>query len=494
MRSGSPLLFADASTSLRLSRGAAVGKVRRIARGLYTRDLETAVTDQVRRGWLEITAHFLPGAIVTDRSARQLRPDDNGVLFVVHDRARPLELPGLTIVPRPGHAPLPDDVSSPHGLFAASRPRALLENLLPSRARSGRPPRTLSRREVHEWVMHLLRSEGAARLNGYRDRAREIAPTLGLSGQMEELDRIIGAALGTQQVETESEQLAAAQRGLAFDDHRDRLFFVLFEELSARAPSPRPVLPMDRPRLKTVAFFEAYFSNFIEGTEFTVEEAAQIVFEDAIPANRRADAHDVSGTYEVVSSDAEMKHHLNSVDDFLETLRTRHARLLQARPEMRSGQLKLRPNRVGTTEFVRPELVRGTLARGFELVQRLEDPFARAVMMLFVISEVHPFDDGNGRVARVMMNAELVRADEHRILIPTVFRNEYLSGLRALTHNAQPRALIRVLDFAQRYSMQIDFSSVDAAKRQLEETNAFLDSSLAESRGVRLTLPSVMPR
>ncbi|GAI76162.1 unnamed protein product, partial [marine sediment metagenome] len=29
--------------------------------------------------------------------------------------------------------------------------------------------------------------------------------------------------------------------------------------------------------------------------------------------------------------------------------------------------------------------------------------------IMFVISEIHPFLDGNGRIARVMMNAELVK-------------------------------------------------------------------------------------
>ena len=43
-------------------------------------------------------------------------------------------------------------------------------------------------------------------------------------------------------------------------------------------------------------FFEAYFSNFIEATEFAVEEARQIVFDNVIPPTRAEDAHDVTGT------------------------------------------------------------------------------------------------------------------------------------------------------------------------------------------------------
>ena len=51
---------------------------------------------------------------------------------------------------------------------------------------------------------------------------------------------------------------------------------------------------------------------------------------------------------------------------------------------------------------------------------------------MFLIAEVHPFADGNGRCGRIMMNAELVAANQARVIIPTVYRNNYLSGLKAL--------------------------------------------------------------
>jgi fido (protein-threonine AMPylation protein) len=36
---------------------------------------------------------------------------------------------------------------------------------------------------------------------------------------------------------------------------------------------------------------------------------------------------------------------------------------------------------------------------------------------MFFVSEVHPFLDGNGRLARVVMNAELAAARQMRVLI-----------------------------------------------------------------------------
>lgn len=489
-----PLIFSDAKSSPALSRAAKRGDVRRIARGIFTRDLLSPPAEIVRRSAFEVVGHLCPGAVISDRSALTAQPDAAGNLYVVHPRQRPLALPGLTIIPRAGHGPLADDAPLPYGVWIASRARAWLENLVSSRAVKGRPARTLNRRELHDWIARTARVEGEEKLNAIRDRAREIAPELELTREFEELDKIIGAAIGTQQVETDSEPLRAAQRGERFAERRDEAFAILAAHLAARAPAPRPALASDAGRRALFPFFEAYFSNFIEGTEFTVDEAAEIVFDGRVPPNRPADAHDILGTFRLVSDEAEMRRVPRDLNELTTLLKQRHARILEGRPEKRPGEFKTRANRAGATEFVAPEYVIGTLARGLHHLRGLEDPFARAVMVMFIVSEVHPFDDGNGRTARVMMNAELAAGGETRILIPTAFRNEYLSGLRAMTHNREPGPLTRVLDFAQRYSAQLDLSTRESARRVLEATNAFVDSTEAERSGRRLTLPSELPR
>lgn len=46
------------------------------------------------------------------------------------------------------------------------------------------------------------------------------------------------------------------------------------------------------------------------------------------------------------------------------------------------------------------------------------------------------------------MNAELVAAKQAKIIIPTVFRDDYLGALRKLTRQRQPDAYIRMLNRA----------------------------------------------
>jgi Fic family protein len=103
----------------------------------------------------------------------------------------------------------------------------------------------------------------------------------------------------------------------------------------------------------------------------------------------------------------------------------------------------------------------------------LPDGLARAIFMAFFIAEVHPFVDGNGRIARVFMNAELTAAGQQRIIVPTGFRQNYLNALSGLSHNEHAAGLIRALDFAHRYSSLVDWSDRSRAQRILEATGAF---------------------
>lgn len=369
----------------------------------------------------------------------------------------------------------------------------MVENLLPSRARSGRIARTLSRAELEDWLARLAQEYSAERLGNFRDRARQIAAELDASERFVVLDDLVGVALHTRKVPVRGPLLAARKSRQDWDVARLARFETLASALQARTPTdetPERLAILDVNRTRHAAFFEAYFSNFIEGTEFGVEEAVGIVYDGAIPANRPADAHDVTGTYSLVADSEEMSMVSEDADEFIEILRRRHERIMAGRPDRRPGELKVMPNQAGTYRFVEPGQVVGTLRKAFPLIASLTNPFARALMVMFVVTEIHPFDDGNGRLSRVMMNAELTAAGEHKIIIPTVWRNEFLSAIRRLSREGDTDLIQRVVGYAWRWTAQMDFSDLAIARTMLELTNAFVDSTEAERTGRQLLLPA----
>jgi len=469
------------------------GSVRQLGPKLYTKNLKDAPETIVRRhAWLVIAA-YAPGALIADRTALENAPASDGSVFIISNRKRDITLPGLTIRPRKGPPPLSGDLPFIGGLFLSSTARAYLDNMAPSRRRNGNISRTLNRAEIETRLDDLIRRNGAESVNHLRDETKRIAPLIGREAEFAALDKLIGALLGTRDEEVVTEQGKARKSGHPFDPDRVMLFERLHKELRANAPGHRLARMRSEAGQATLSFFEAYFSNFIEGTEFDVGEAADIVFRNVIPRDRPEDAHDVLGTWRIVSDPIEMFRTPRDAATLNDLMKSRHATLMAARPDKLPGAFKTAINRAGNTVFVSPENVEGTLARGFEYYQSLETPLARAIFMMFLVSEVHPFADGNGRIARIMMNAELSAAGEERIIIPTIFRTNYLSALKAMSLNQNPSPLLRTLDFAQKWVASIEWGELSATQAELARTNAFMDPAEADDAGVRLRISDGMP-
>ncbi len=482
------VFVSDASMVAAVSREVKKGKLRKLASRLYTRNLTAAPELLVKQNLWPLIAAYLPGALISDRTALDYRWAADGSVFLVSGHKRDIELPGVILRPRKGSPPIESDPAFIGTLRIASPARAYLENMRPSRARRG-VARTLTKREIEERLDELTRQGGETALLKLRDDARRVADELDMKPEFQELDGLIGGMLGTRDTPLASPLATARAAGLPYDPHRLDLFQRLHAELAGTPPVTRPARLTDGPAL---GFFEAYFSNFIEGTEFAVDEALDVVFHGRIPKARPEDAHDVLGTWRVVSDAGEMSRLPRSVEELTSLLTARHALIMGGRPDKGPGRLKTAANRVGSTVFVAPDLVKGTLAKGFEFYRSLAAPLHRATFMMFLISEVHPFADGNGRVGRIMMNAELVAAGETRIIIPTVYRNNYLMALRAMSQNGLAGALLRALDFAQRYTAAVDFAALDGAREILTRTNAFADANEAEAKGIHLMLPGAM--
>ena len=462
---------ADRALSSKLQREASAGLVLRVRPGVYTPLINVPVESVVRRNWKVVLEHEIPGAVVSYRSALLGRPDDAGVIIVSKGtRARTISYPGLTVEVRPG-TPLPGDV--PYGaLFVAGEMRWMLECLEAVKASASR---TGPVEAIETYLDKVLLLRGEHKLNELRDAARTFAQTYGREAEFKRLNGIIGALLNTHEThKLSSRQALARATGKPYDPDRVRLFDELF---SALRQTVLPELPEATPTplaRDNFAFFEAYFSNYIEGTTFTLEEAADIIYHGAVITGRTEDTHDILGTYRAATTSPWRNEFPRSAEDFLHWLKSVNALVMSHRPDKLPGEWKTKPNQAGSTLFVQPELVPGTLLEGFARIGGLGSLLAQAFMTMFVVSEVHPFTDGNGRTARLALNCALTSAGLSRILVPTIFREDYLLPLKALSRHANPEPYIGMLSKLQRWSTALHYDQPrNDLQAQLQRCNAF---------------------
>lgn len=470
----------DPSVSRQISLMEKAGKLRKIAPRLYTSNTIDSYENIVRRNIIDILVWRYPNAVISHRSAKEMRPTADGNFYMTTTYSKKItDLPGITINLLKGPAADEDDLPY-NGIYIAGEYRWMLENMQTSR-KGAENSKSLPVGEIESKLEKILLMGGEDKLNAYRDKLRETSERLDMPKEFEKINKIISALLATHSSDVLTTPSAKAMSaGLPFDAGRGELFEILFHAIKDEYFVERANRNKDEESFRLFSFFESYFSNYIEGTEFEIDEAKQIV-DSGIPIPRRdEDSHDILGTFRVLSNRAEMNRVPTSIDELYSILQSRHSILLSGRPHLEPGIFKTKNNRAGNTEFVDYQLVKGTLDFGYKYYSALKDPFARAIFMMFMISEVHPFNDGNGRISRIMMNAELVKADQTRIIVPTVFREDYILALRKLTRQKDPSAYINVMVKLQKFSDNLYGSDFTELKEYLRACNAYEEPSQAK--------------
>lgn len=218
--------------------------------------------------------------------------------------------------------------------------------MTPSRARTG-PARTLGPDVVEKRMDSLCTTHGVRHLNVIRDNARAIAPLIGREKEFDALDAMISMLMQTREARPLLHRAKPALTG--------RLSTGLHWTRRQARRIPANASAIDHSKSRHIAgaragrgFMEAYFSNFIEGTEFAIGEAVEIVFEGRIPENRPADGHDVLGTYLQLVELGQRSAIATDADTFIDEVQERHRNLMTQRPGIQPGVLKTKPIRPAT--------------------------------------------------------------------------------------------------------------------------------------------------
>ena len=100
-----------------------------------------------------------------------------------------------------------------------------------------------------------------------------------------------------------------------------------------------------------------------------------------------------------------------------------------------------------TSRYVPPrwESVRDAMPELFDLLEKESEPGVRAVLGHWLFGYIHPYPDGNGRMARFLMNAMLASGGYPWTIIRVEDRNAYLTALDSASIDMDIRPFARFL-------------------------------------------------
>ena len=193
-----------------------------------------------------------------------------------------------------------------------------------------------------------------------------------------------------------------------------------------------------------------YDSNAIEGSTLTRGETAFFIkegltvegkpFQDFLDARNHVEAIDF--VHQIVQMERHISESLCKEFNALLLSGVTHTIAInqygqEVKKPARPGQYKIKPNHVlqpdGTIHhYVEPEQVFGEMEQLCQWIKDNSDslhPVFTGAVFHYNFVRIHPFDDGNGRVARLMMNLILIQNGYPPAIIRNHHRRLYLDAL-----------------------------------------------------------------
>ena len=223
---------------------------------------------------------------------------------------------------------------------------------------------------------------------------------------------------------------------------------LLKKELDALRPLPSDVVGRIEQKLRIEW---NYHSNAIEGNSLTLGETRSLILHGLTAHGKPLRDHlDIEGHDEAVKA---IEDAVKSDEAFNQVfIRNLHTVLLKEPYETAAitpdgqrvkrriavGAYKTQPNNVQTSTgetyyFTPPEQVQSAMSDLVDWYRKKEDegehPVIMAATFHYRFVRIHPFDDGNGRMARLLMNMILMKHGYTVALIPREERDQYINTL-----------------------------------------------------------------
>ncbi|EGT46606.1 CBN-FIC-1 protein [Caenorhabditis brenneri] len=189
-----------------------------------------------------------------------------------------------------------------------------------------------------------------------------------------------------------------------------------------------------RRMMRETYFLYVYHTVAIEGNTLSLGQTRAILESGMVIPGKSIREHN-----EVIGMDAALRflncsllskeHDSISIEDILEM----HRRVLGNADPVEAGRVRTTQVYVGRFTPVPPEYVMDQLS---DMVDWLNDestlamdPIERAAIAHYKLVLVHPFTDGNGRTARLLLNLIMMRSGFPPVILPVETRAEYYATL-----------------------------------------------------------------
>ena len=269
----------------------------------------------------------------------------------------------------------------------------------------------------------------------------------------------------------------------------------LKEEIDALRPLPPTVLAQVEQKLRLES---NYNSNAIEGNSLTLGETRNLILHGLTARGKPMRDHlDIEGhdsAVKAIESAINDDHELNEV-----FIRNLHRILLKepyetdaATPDGRLvgrtisiGDYKTVPNNVKTSTgetifFTPPEQVKPSMSDLIDWYRSKEHegehPIIIAATFHYRFVRIHPFDDGNGRMARLLLNMILIKHGYTVATIRQENRGEYLNELEKADKTQDLAAFIAYIANCCEYSLNLHLK---AARGKAIEDVEDIDKEIA---------------
>jgi Fic family protein len=199
----------------------------------------------------------------------------------------------------------------------------------------------------------------------------------------------------------------------------------------AELDAMRPLSPDLLPQLqKHYDVNLTYSSNAIEGNQLTLRETAEVIEHGITVGGKRLRDHlEAADHYDAIQW---MREKVSAARPITEaTVTELHRRIvLRSNPEI-AGIYSTFPRRIAGSAVIFPNPAKlPALMRAFgEDLDRSDLGYHSAFDAHYRLTAIHPFSDGNGRTARLLMNLMLLRSGHPPVAIRPEDRAEYLASL-----------------------------------------------------------------